>query len=150
VSHRLEIAVLAALLAACNDASVARQRRPTAADALAALTESVKLASSDPDALCALGTASCDTVLASAGRPPLEPPRVVRNAAMAGADGLRLLVVCGRTRDGVRYETEMVVAYEGSRVALLQPVYWSGLSVGISEELPASEPPDASDSPSCG
>jgi hypothetical protein len=154
VSHWLLVAVLPALLAACATAHSPEPRRPSAAEALAVLAESVRRAeANDFEALCALGTASCRTVLESVGpdNRPLDPPRVVRNAPMLGTDGLRLLVVCGRHRDGAPYVTEMAVAYGGSRVVLLQPVYWSGMSVGAApSSLPVPEPPPATGAPSCG
>ena len=95
------------------------------------------------DDLCAMGTSNCDSILEAVPEDvPAHPPTVVSTEVADDGSPARVLVVCGARRAGGFYRTEMVVTWRGSEVVVLEPIYWSGMSVsvGAPPTMPASEP----------
>jgi len=116
---------------------------PTVAQVEEALERMVTAAAEGRfDDLCAMGTGNCDSILegAAGGNVPAALPEIVSSEKWEGGTAARLLVVCGELPSGRLYQTEMVVTWRGSEVVVLEPVYWSDLSVGPVPTLPASEP----------
>jgi hypothetical protein len=104
------------------------------------------------DDLCAMGTSSCDSILeAERENVPTGPPNVVSADVAPDGSPARLLVVCGAQRAGGFYRTQMVVTWRGSEVVVLEPVYWSGMSVSVGAlpTMPVSEPPPVPPPTSC-
>ena len=118
---------------------------PTAVQVEEALEQMVILAAGRRfDDLCAMGSSNCDSILGAVRDDvPARPPKVVSAEVAADGSPARMLVVCGARRAGGFYQTEMVVTWRGAEVVVLEPVYWSGMtvSVGALPTMPVSEPP---------
>ena len=101
--------------------------------------------------LCQIGAGNCDDILEAAGGVPGDEPTIVQNEAMPGDDtGLvRLLSVCGSLPNGDQYHTEMAVTWQSGRLTVLEPIYWSGMSVGVTPDGPVATegPSESADEP---
>jgi hypothetical protein len=116
---------------------------PSVAQAEEALERMVTAAAEGKfDELCAMGTGTCESILEGTGRDtvPAAIPEIMSNEEWDGGTAARLLVVCGALPSGRIYQTEMVVTWRGTEIVVLEPVYWSGMSVGPIPTMPAAEP----------
>jgi len=140
------IAGLAATIVGCSSpvaTPTAPLEPPTVPQVEEALERMVTFAAEGRfDDLCAMGTGNCDSILDGAGREkvPADLPQIVSIDEWAGGTAAHLLVVCGELLSGRLYRTEMVVTWRGSELVVIEPVYWSDLSVAAPPTLPASEP----------
>jgi hypothetical protein len=147
----LSTAALAVLLIIAGCGARNDVEPPSAADAERLVADAVRLArAADFEALCDLGGRACQDVLEAAGRDgvPRGRPRIVVNQPMPMAggrgSGARLFVVCGSSADGTSYRTEMAVVWDDGRATLLEPVFWSRMSVSAAPaERPVGEPSPA-------
>ncbi len=114
--------------------------RPSVAteDARALLTTAVGLAvSGELDQLCELApedASTCrDSIVDFGHAVPGEGPRVACVVAAPDVGPLRngrVVVVEGIDADGVEYVTEFVAYNDGTGEVVLDPVWWSGLTIG--------------------
>lgn|GEM_PF-6458714 len=128
--------LVALALTACSALGV----RPSVAteDARALLTTAVGLAvSGELDQLCELApedASTCrDSIVDFGHAVPGEGPQVVCVVAAPDVGPLRngrVVVVEGIDADGVEYVTEFVAYNDGSGEVVLDPVWWSGLTIG--------------------
>ncbi len=152
--------ILLFLVASCQSGTNA-DRVPTRDEAVTLLDQAVRLArAGNFVGLCQLGGGNCEDVLATAGREavPLEAPTVVGDFALSptplgngGVDvGGRVLVLCGSDARSRPYRTEMVVFFRNGSLKAIEPIYWSGMTIGASAiPVTASQPPSASPPISC-
>ncbi len=114
---------------------------PTEAQARAALDEAVSLArAGDFTGLCAIGGGNCQRTLDDAGRdavptaaPTVIGTRVIEPTQLAGGAwdlGGRVLGVCGIDGRGQPYRSEVLVFQDGQTMRMIEPVYWSRLTIG--------------------
>lgn len=114
---------------------------PTRAEAAAVLDEAVALArAGDFAGLCAMGGGNCEQILRIAGTDalPAAKPTVLeeltlpedRDTSPSGPATGRLLVVCGVDGRGAPYVTDVVITWGDGRWLAVEPIYWSGLSIG--------------------
>ena len=126
---------------------------PTVAQVTESLEQMVTFAAGRRfDDLCAMGTSNCDSILEGMREDvPAGLPKVLSTELAADGSAARVLVVCGAQRAGGFYRTEMVVTWRGSEIVVLEPVFWSGMSVsaGAPPTMPVSEPHPVSPPNSC-
>jgi hypothetical protein len=125
------------LLGACQ--GQASEREPTREEAVAFLARAVDLAQRrDFAGLCALGGGNCEHILEEAGREavPVNAPTLVADFVLMGtgpensrSSAGRVLVLCGVSRDGGEYRTEMLVFFSNAELIAIEPVYWSGITI---------------------
>ena len=113
---------------------------PSDAAARATLDRAVAYARAyDFDGLCGLSDGNCSFLLQQAGRDavPPDPPtvygeRVLQPTQLANGawdGGGRVLQVCGIDGRGNPYRSEVLAFTTGSTITLINPVYWSGVSI---------------------
>jgi hypothetical protein len=153
------VAVLA-LVACTNPASA--ERVPTRDEAVGLLDDAVRLARAhDFSGLCRLGGGNCLSVLDAAGRDavPAAAPTVAGDTVLPPSTrgdgsvdvGGRVLVLCGVDGRARPYRTEMVVFFQNGKLTAIEPIYWSGMSVGASSSpVTATRPPASSAPIACG
>jgi hypothetical protein len=101
--------------------------------------------------LCALGGGNCQQILDGAGPVPDAPPTVIGSRVVEPTHlpdgnwdvGGRVLAVCGIDGRGQPYRSEVIVFQDGPTLRIIEPVYWSGYSIGdaASPVTPASPEP---------
>jgi hypothetical protein len=134
---------------------VARQPDPGSIT-VAAATEVLRRAegfalASDLAGVCTMASSpsSCNAAIRDAGGARAAPrtratkagSRIVPTQRRSGhkATGGRMLVVAGVDGLGRSYTSEFLVFYDGSRLAPLPPVYWSGMQL-LDENTPDGAP----------
>jgi hypothetical protein len=148
--------LLSVLLAGCGGvASRTPPPLPSEAEALAHLAQVEGVVrSGDLSHLCDLGGGTCVQLLAKsdpatvpATVPEVIGTRVIPHTELGGgmwSDGGRLLMLCGRDGLGKRYYSEMLVFFDGGRLASTGTPYWVGMTIATgstTEASPAAAPP---------
>jgi hypothetical protein len=120
---------------------------PTAEEATASLNRLVTLArAGDFEELCAIGDGNCPRTLAEVGADarPLDPPTVVGSRSVepnevSGALGGRVLELCGVDGRGREYYSEILVFRDDAGLLrVINPVYWSGITIAGGQTTIAS------------
>ena len=124
---------------------------PSIVDAEGLLARLVTLAhQGDFNGLCALGDLNCNQALDTAGRNnvPLDSPtvfgaRVVPTTTSGGQTSMggMVLELCGTTRSGSPYSSEMLVFRDAGGLRAINPVYWGATKIGSGLGTPASPAP---------
>ena len=113
---------------------------PTEAWARAALDRVVALArAGDFERLCGLSDGNCHIILEQAGEDavPPDPPTVYGTRVMvpvplsdgAWQGGGVVLEVCGIDGRGQPYRSEVLAFDDGHAIRLINPIYWSGVTI---------------------
>ena len=113
---------------------------PTEARARAALDRVVALArAGDFERLCGLSDGNCHIILEQAGEDavPPDPPTVFGTRVMvpvplsdgAWQGGGVVLEVCGIDGRGQPYRSEVLAFDDGHAIRLINPIYWSGVTI---------------------
>lgn len=147
------MATVLVAIAACQPIGAASAPPPSEADARAYLDSVVALVQSgDLEAVCALGSGTCDAELRNAdlARRPDEPPTLVGMEIVETVDhgggasdlGGRLLQLCGVDGSGDPYYSEMLVFRDASgKLISINTLFWLGSRVARSPVVGASTPP---------
>ncbi len=125
---------------------------PSLAETQAFVQRMVRLAQAGEfEQLCEMGGGNCERILETAGASnvPLAPPTVariyvvpsVKHSDDSWSQGGQMVEMCGTGRNGDTYQTHMLVFRDPQQgVIAIEPIYWSGLSVGVGAEPPVTEP----------
>ena len=147
VRMRKRIAILGAaavLVSACAVGPV-----PTLGEASGMLDQLIAFAQAgDFDGLCSIGDLNCQDTLADVGlesapteRPIVRGTRVVDANPDIGATGGRVLELCGIDGLGRRFSSEILVFRDSGTLRVINPVFWSGISIAAGETTLESPPP---------
>lgn len=145
----------AALLAVIMSACVAMPAAPTVPSDTQArdlLQRATTLAQQGRfDELCSLGGTACSKFLSAVGvtavpkssptilKSEPEFPQPVDQGQLTAAG--RKLTVCGIDGNGRPYRTEMLVTWRDGQLHLVEPIYWSGMTINGPQQTPTSPPP---------
>ena len=137
---------LAIAVAACGAATPSGQ--PTQADAESALAKLVAFAQAGNfTAMCEMGDGNCQRTLNDVGvaSVPAKAPVVVGTRvieASGNSRGGRVLEVCGTNgSDGRTYHSEILVFRDGANLRVINPIYWSGISIASGDRTAPSPNP---------
>ncbi len=152
--HVLACFIALLLVAACSPVAQTggSGTTPTIEEAEGFLSQLVGLAQAGNfDGLCALGDLNCKRSLDAAGREnvPLNPPTVVGARVIPTTTsgdqtsiGGMVLELCGTTRSGQGYASEILVFRDRAGLRAINPVYWGTIKIGAGPGTPASPAPN--------
>jgi hypothetical protein len=134
----------ALLLSACGAGSI-----PTPEESSGMLDQLIAFAKAgDFDGLCSIGDLNCQDALKEVGlesapteRPIVLGTRVVDANPAIGATGGRVLELCGIDGLGRTFNSEILVFRDGGTLRVINPVFWSGISIASGETTLESPPP---------
>lgn len=144
----IAIAAIGAVAIIQGARDLAPPPHPSAAAARAYLDEIARLAAKkDWNGLCELGDLNCTRILGPLKAvAPSVPPVLLSSADVPDVangtgfrQGGRLLKVCGLDAAGKPYTSELLVFESDGRLISIDPVFWAGLTIGVSA-TPISEP----------